>query len=245
MPLLVGAHILLALFCALHVVRNQRSALWLPALAFFPLLGSAAYILMVMAPAGKAGPVGRRRFDQAQAETRRASDTRGAFSVVEADRTPANIRRAADAMLEVNRNSEALKLYQEVNEGLFRADPELMTGLARAQFANDQAEAALETLNELRRLHPDSQLADAHHLYARALAATGCSDEAAAEFEAAAAYAPGVEIHAHYALFMEEERQFDIANAAWKTVLDKSENLSDLDRRAAKKWINMARARLQ
>lgn len=46
----LGLHILLALFCAVQVVRNGRQLYWLIILFLFPLLGSGVYFFVIHLP---------------------------------------------------------------------------------------------------------------------------------------------------------------------------------------------------
>ena len=52
----LGVHILLALFCAVHVVRNGGQLYWLIILFSFPLLGSLVYLLVFVVPVSYTHP---------------------------------------------------------------------------------------------------------------------------------------------------------------------------------------------
>ncbi len=49
MPI-IGLHLILALLCAVHAVRNNQSLYWLIILFSFPILGSIVYFLVVYLP---------------------------------------------------------------------------------------------------------------------------------------------------------------------------------------------------
>ncbi len=46
----IGLHMVLALFCAVHVLRTRQQLYWLFILFAFPLLGSAVYFFGVYLP---------------------------------------------------------------------------------------------------------------------------------------------------------------------------------------------------
>ncbi|HSY27452.1 MAG TPA: hypothetical protein VK832_08125, partial [Burkholderiaceae bacterium] len=49
----LGIHVIIAIFFAIHAVRNQRSLYWLFILFSFPLLGSVAYFAVEYLPGSK------------------------------------------------------------------------------------------------------------------------------------------------------------------------------------------------
>ena len=71
--------------------------------------------------------------------------------------------------------------------------PNLMLGLARAQFAAGKPADARATLDALIQHNPEFRSADGHLLYARALEAEGQSQRALEEYKALGGYYPGAE----------------------------------------------------
>ena len=56
MPILMGLHILVAVACAVHVIRTQRQMYWLFILFAFPAIGSAVYLLAEVLPSAAGSP---------------------------------------------------------------------------------------------------------------------------------------------------------------------------------------------
>src|SRR5207302_1935924 len=77
--------------------------------------------------------------------------------------------------------------------GLYEHDPNLMLGLAQAQFGKGEASAARATLDELIRHNPDFRSPTGHLLYARALEAEGNVPKALEEYAVLAPSYPGAE----------------------------------------------------
>ena len=76
-------------------------------------------------------------------------------------------------MLENGRYQQAITHYEETLTGLYEHDPDLLLGLATAQFRNDQFEDARASLERLIEHNPEYKSADGHLLYARAVEACG------------------------------------------------------------------------
>ncbi len=202
MPYLgLGLHVLIALVCAVHVVRTGRPIYWLFILFSFPLLGSLVYFLVEYLPGtrlnrhvGTAARTVARGLDPGR-ELRRA---RHAF---ELSATVQNRMKLAEALLASGAASEAVLHFDACRQGPFANDPELRFGSARARLQNQQPVAALELLLMLRQRNPEFRPEPVSLLTARALAAAGRPEEARREFEAALARFDSVEVRAQYAIW--------------------------------------------
>lgn len=113
----VGLHLLVALFFAVHVVRNGQPIFWLFVLFSFPLLGSIVYFVAIWLPnsrlqhgARKAVSVAARSLDP----TRELREARATF-----DYTPTaqNQMRLAAALLEGGQAEEAARNYEACLKG--------------------------------------------------------------------------------------------------------------------------------
>tara|TARA_R110002073_G_scaffold67393_2_gene167970 strand:- start:19998 stop:20732 length:735 start_codon:yes stop_codon:yes gene_type:complete len=244
MPILMGAHILLALCCAVHALRSGRQMYWLFILFAFPMFGSAVYIIAEVLPemagsqgARKAGRAARQALDPTR-------EVRAALDQLEITRTPGNLKRAAEALLETDRPDEALQLMGEASSGAFAEDPAMMFALARCQFANQLYPQALDQLDRLRLAHPQQRLPDGHLLYARTLEAAGRQDEALDAYASVSEYYPGPEARARWALLLEQAGQSDAARQRWAEITLNARHAPKFARRVNRKWIDMARSRV-
>src|SRR2546429_4252426 len=94
----------------------------------------------------------------------------------------ASRQRYAEELVRRERYDEAIAQYREALTGLYEHDPNLMLGLAQAQFGKGDASAARATLDELIRHNPDFRSPTGHLLYARALEAEGNVPKALEEY---------------------------------------------------------------
>jgi hypothetical protein len=110
--------------------------------------------------------------------------------------TIANRAALAAECLKIARFDEAERYYDHILKLRMGSDPAYALGKANAQFSRNRPAEAIATLDDLQQHWPDFQSAEAHLLYARALAEVGRVDEALEEFYALAAYFPGAEANA-------------------------------------------------
>jgi hypothetical protein len=185
----ISLSVIIAVIFAVHAVRSRQNMYWLLILFLFPGLGSLVYLFVVYLPGlrqSRGARAATRAFSQLVDPDRAVREARTDF-----DRAPtvAHRMRLAAALLDAGNTAEALEHYREAASGPFASDPDLLEGLARAQFASGDAAATQETLERLFAVHPVArQKSEPALLYARALAAVDAPGTRAA-FEAALASA--------------------------------------------------------
>ncbi|MEO7387705.1 MAG: tetratricopeptide repeat protein [Gammaproteobacteria bacterium] len=184
MPVAFGLHFIVALFFAIHAMRNGQQMYWLLILFMFPLLGSVVYFVAIYLPnsrlqqgARKVVAVAAKTLDP----TRELREARAAF-----DYTPTaqNQMRLAAALLEAGDAEESAASYEACLKGPFASDLEIRLGAARAYFACNRPADAIEQLAEVRQANPTFRPEEVALLMARALVAAGRAPEAGAEFAA-------------------------------------------------------------
>lgn len=197
----LGLHVVLALICAIHVVRTRQQMYWLFILFAFPLLGSIVYFFAVYLPnsrlergAMKAVSAAAKAIDP----TREVRQARADF-----DETPTaqNQMRLAAALLDVGQPQEAATHYEACLKGPFANDPEIRLGVARAFTECLRFGDALRHLEALRAERADYRPEPVSLLMARCLAGTGRDAQARAEFEAAEARHGTFEAKAEFAIW--------------------------------------------
>ncbi|MGA0613090.1 tetratricopeptide repeat protein [Caldimonas sp. KR1-144] len=197
----LGLHILLALFCAVHVVRTGQQLYWLFILFAFPLLGSLVYFLAVYLPNSRL----ERGAIKAVSAAAKALDPGKEVRIARAnfDETPTaqNQMRLAAALLEAGEPQEAATLYEGALKGPFASDPDLRFGAARAFVECQRYQEALGHLEELRRTRPDYRPDGVSLLIARSYAGTSRSAQAREEFERAVEKFGTFEARAEYAIW--------------------------------------------
>src|SRR6184192_2523018 len=161
--------ILVQVALIIHVVKTGRNQIWIWVLALLSLPGALAYIAVEILPE----LLGSRAAQRTARGLRQAVDPGRELRRYENEaRVGGNVasrQRYAEELVRHERYEEAIGQYREALTGLYEHDPNLMFGLAQAQFGKGDVSAARATLDELIRHNPDFRSPAGHLLYARAL----------------------------------------------------------------------------
>jgi hypothetical protein len=226
----------------IHVIKTGRNQLWIwvliiPGLAFAGIL---AYIVVEILP-----DLFRSRAAQRTARgLRKAMDPGGDLRRYENEaRVAGNVasrQRYAQELVRHARYDDAIAQYREALTGLYEHDPNLMLGLAQAQFGKGEARAARTTLDELIRLNPDFRSPEGHLLYARALEAEGDGQKALEEYRILAPSYPGAEASVRYAQLLQAQGRRAEAQQVARELLEQARIAPGHYRRAQRPWLEAA-----
>ena len=224
-----------------HVIKTGRNQLWIWVLILLPFgVGALAYLVVEVLPelfgsrTARRTARGLRRAMDPGADLRRYEDEARVTGNV------ASRQRYAEELTRHQRYDEAIAQYTQALSGLYEHDPNLMLGLARAQFAKGDARAARATLDELIRQNPGFRSPDGHLLYARALAAEGDVTKALEEYRALAPSFPGAEAAVRYAQLLEAQGQHAEAQRVVRELLEQARIAPRHYRRAQREWLEAA-----
>ena len=241
MSLLILSLLVQAAFIV-HVIKTGRNQLWIwvliiPGLA---LAGILAYLVVEILPAlfrsraaQRAGRGLRKAMDPERDLRRYESEVRVADNV-------ASRQRYAEELVRRERYDEAIAQYREALTGLYEHDPNLMLGLAQAQFGKGAASAARATLDELIRHNPDFRSPTGHLLYARALEAEGNVPKALEEYAVLAPSYPGAEASVRYAQLLKAQGRVAEAQKVVRELLEQARIAPGHYRRAQRSWLDAA-----
>jgi len=226
----------------IHVIKTGRNQLWIwvliiPGLA---LAGILAYIVVEILPelfrsrAARRTARGFRKAMDPGADLRRyESEARVAGNV-------ASRQRYAQELVRHARYDDAIAQYREALTGLYEQDPNLMLGLAQAQFGKGEAGAARTTLDELIRLNPDFRSPEGHLLYARSLETEGNVQKALEEYRILAPSYPGAEASVRYAQLLQAQGRRAEAQQVARELLEQARIAPGHYRRAQRPWLEAA-----
>jgi hypothetical protein len=225
-----------------HCIRTGRNSLWIWVL-IWPGIGAVAalaYIAIEIVP-----DLFRSRTAHRTARGfKRAVDPFADLRRLENEvRLAGNVdarQRYADELARHGRYGEAIEQYGQALTGLYVHDPNLMLGLARAQFGNGDAAAARATLEELMRTNPDFRSPEAHLLYARALEGEGSAQQALEQYRTLANSYPGAEAAVRYAQLLDTQGERDEARKVARELLDQARIAPGHYRRAQRPWLDAA-----
>ena len=139
---------------------------------------------------------------------------------------------------------EAIAIYRQALTGLYESDPNLMLGLAQAQFAAGAFADARATLDTLIARNPEFRSADGHLLYARALAGEGNRDRALEEFAALTKYYSGAEAPLRYAQALRAAGRTDDARRVLRELLEHARFAPRHYRKMQQEWLSSAEREL-
>jgi hypothetical protein len=216
MPLLGLVHILIAIYFAVHAVRNGQQLYWLFILFAFPAIGSVVYFFAIYLPQSridggvrKAGAVLARTLDPGR-------DLREAREAFDLTPTAHNQMRLASALFEADQVPEACEQYDACLRGPFARDAEIGLGAAQARMANRQPQAAIGLLQDVAKNHPAFRPEQVGLLLAKALDGAGKADEAGSQFAAMAQRFNSIESHSEHFLWAAARGDRNAALAALK-----------------------------
>jgi hypothetical protein len=146
--------------------------------------------------------------------------------------------------MRLGRHAEAVEEYRRTLQGLYEHDPNLMLGLARAQFGARQPAEARATLDTLIKQNPGFRSADGHLLYARALEQEGQVQRALDEYKALAGYYAGAEATVRHARLLRKEGQGAAAAESLRALLAQAAIAPAHYRRTQDEWLKQAEREL-
>jgi hypothetical protein len=246
MPIALGTlHILVAIFFAIHAVRNGRANYWLFVLLGFPFLGSVIYFFAEYLPEMRHSRIGR----QAVSAVTSIVDPGRALREARADveRTPSADHRArlADALLEAGDAKEALAHYRACVSGHHAKDAKMRLGLARAAKAAGEPQTAVQTLCALFADEPERYAGAPALLLAQAHADSGDETAARAAFDEALSRHNSFETRCAYGLFLASRGNTARARELLEGALRDSKLVDEHARVLNRESLDQARAALR
>jgi hypothetical protein len=228
----------------IHCIRTGRNSLWIWAIALLPLAGPVAYVLIELLPSlfGSRGTRravrGVRKVLDPEQDLRRYQDEARLIGDV------ASRQRFAEELVRQGRSPEAIGIYRQALSGLYEQDPNLLLGLARAQFAGGAYAEARATLDALIAHNPQFKSPDGHLLYARALEGEGNLDKALEEYAAVSKYYAGAEAPLRYARLLRTSGKPEQARRELKDLLEHARLAPRHYRRMQQQWLSEAEREL-
>jgi len=225
-----------------HVIKTGRNQLWiwvliLPGIA---LPGILAYIAIEIIPGVLRGRTAQRTARGLRKAVDPGRELRRYETEVRVGGNVASRQRYAEELVRHERYEEAIAQYRQALTGLYEHDPNLMLGLAQAQFGKGDAGGARATLDELIRLNPDFRSPAGHLLYARALEAEGNMPKALEEYRVVAGSFPGAEAAVRYAQLLQAQGHKEEAQKVARELLQQARIAPGHYRRAQREWLEAA-----
>jgi hypothetical protein len=240
MPLLIFLYIIQALLIV-HVIKTGRNFLWIWVLLLLPFgIGALVYLAVEVLPEMFRSRAARRASRGVRRALDPGADLRRYENEVRVAGNVASRQRYAEELVRHERYEEAIAQYTQALTGLYEHDPNLMLGVAQAQFAKGEPAAARATLDELIRLNPQFRSPAGHLLYARSLAAEGNVARALEEYRVLAPSYPGAEAAVRYAQLLDAQGQREAARQVARELIEQARIAPGHYRRAQRDWLAQA-----
>jgi hypothetical protein len=224
-----------------HVIKTGRNFLWIWVLVLLPFgLGAVVYVGAEILPDLFRSRTARRTARGFKRAMDPGADLRRYENEAQVTGNVASRQRYAEELVRHQRYGEAIAQYRQALSGLFEHDPNLMLGLAQAQFAEGDARAARTTLDELIARNPDFRSPEGHLLYARALEAEGNVSKALEEYRTLAPAYPGAEASVRYAQLLKAQGEAAEAQRVVRELLERARIAPGHYRRAQREWLDAA-----
>jgi len=225
-----------------HVIKTGRNFLWIWVLILLPFgLGAVVYVGAEILPDLFRSRTARRTARGFKRAMDPGADLRRYENEAQVTGNVASRQRYAEELVRHQRYGEAIAQYRQALTGLFEHDPNLMLGLAQAQFAQGDARAARTTLDELIAQNPGFRSPDGHLLYARALEAEGNASKALEEYRTLAPAYPGAEASVRYAQLLKAQGEVAESQRVARELLERARIAPGHYRRAQREWLDAAR----
>jgi hypothetical protein len=224
----------------IHVVKTGRNQIWIWVLALLSLPGAIAYLAVEVLPELLRSRTAQRTARGLRKAVDPGADLRRYENEARVASNVASRQRYAEELVRHQRYDEAIGQYREALTGLYEHDPNLMQGLAQAQFGKGDAAAARATLDELIQRNPDFRSPAGHLLYARALEAEGDVPKALEEYAVLAPSYPGAEASVRYAQLLQAQGRRAEAQKVARELLEQARIAPGHYRRAQRPWLDAA-----
>ena len=240
MPILILS-LIVQIALVVHVVRTGRNMTWVFILIFAPVIGGIAYFIVEILPEMRGTRTARKMQRQLTTAIDPEREFREARERYEETNTVQNAIALAAQHMRRNEFAAAKALYQRALTGVHATDPDVLYGLASAQFGLREYDDALRSLDTLKAENPDRTNAEGQLLYARALQELGRTDEAIAEFEALHGYYSGPEPACRLAPLLRERGQAARADELFREVVKAASRSGRHYNDLNSEWVAMAK----
>jgi hypothetical protein len=150
----------------------------------------------------------------------------------------------AEEYFKLKRYAEARELYVCCLSGPHVEDPQIMLGIARAEFGLANFSATVDMLDKLNAVNPTVKPPEGRLLYARSLEGMGRVSEAINEYEALSGHYSTPEPVCRLAQIYQAQGNKTRADELFQSVIRRSSTAGELFNEANHEWIRLAKREL-
>ena len=234
-------NIILTMLVIGHIFRTNRPKYWIFIILISGILGAVIYFIFEILPELLGRPRAHKIIRQAKYNLNRKANIETLEKRQEFTGSIDATRHLANTLIENGRTEEAVSHYKNILTGIYREDPDLLLGLAEAQFAHTTYEDCITTLDYLREKNPQYTSANGHLIYAMSLEKCNRIEEAFHEYEALTGYFIGAEAKYHFAKLLETELRHEDALIIYQDILTAAEIAPEHYRQAQQEWLSKSK----
>lgn len=225
-----------------HVMKTGRPMYWCFILLMAPGLGGIAYLIAEILPGLRNDMRAQRALRGVKRTLNPGGDLRRREIEHRLSGSVDAARHLATELMDNGRYGEAVTHYRTALTGIYEHDPDLLLGLATAQYGDGDSNGCKATLDTLKETNPEYRSPDGHLLYAKTLEDLGDLQQAEEEYAVLAGYYPGVEARVRYAALLEQLDKHDLARNEYAGIIAAAELAPRHFRKAQKKWLAEAKS---
>lgn len=234
--------IILQIGIVLHIVKTGRNTSWIWIVVMLPLVGALAYFVIELLPelmGSRSGVKAQKSLGDLINPNKGIDAATHDFAITD---TVENSIKLAKECLNKGMFQEAKDLYEKSLKGIHKSDPDMMVGLANAEFGLNNFDRVKKVLDDLMVKNPDYKNPKAHLLYARTLGNLNETALAQKEYEVLHEYYAGPEASYRYAMLLKKVGEADKSIVVLEAILNKARLADKHYRSSYKKWIRLAKS---
>lgn len=229
------------IFFGIHAIKTGRPFVWVLVIILTSLIGCLAYVLIELVPEWWASRSGRQVKNAIGKTVDPEKNLKAAQQACGRVDSLQNRIKLAEEYLILNRYNEARELYARSMAGIYAEDPQIMLGMARAEFGMGNFEAVISVLDKLKTANPNFKSPEGHLLYARALEGAGRIPEAIHEYEVMGNNYPTPEPACRLAQIYQAQGNKTLAHELFQSVVKRSVSAGKLFNEVNKEWVKLAK----
>ncbi len=214
--------LIIQLAFVVHIVRTGRNTNWIWVVALLPVVGSLAYLVLEMLPEISGNRPARKPAGFFKQKARPNKKIKAAAQAFATTITVEHSLKLAQQRFNKGLYEDAKTLYESALTGIHENDPEILFGLARAEFMLSNFKPARLRLEELKEKNPGYVHQEAHLLYARSVENLGDAKKALTEYAALVNYYTGAEAKYRYAILLNKEGEKEKGEDILRNVIQAS-----------------------
>jgi hypothetical protein len=226
--------------CVIHCIRKGTQQNWIWLIVFLPLIGCIVYFFSEIF-------TGRQIHSVRSGVSEIISPSGSIKKLEEAVRFSdsfANRVALADAYFTSGQTTKAIEIYESGLTGAFAENSDVIAKLITAYYREKRYDNVIMMGKRIYN-QPQFPRSKSHVLYAMSLAYTGNNTQAENEFMLMKGRFSNFEARYYYSMFLQNNNRNDEARQLLREITDEVSQLSSVEKRYNREWINLAKDSLK